>query len=87
MRLLLEFGATLVAFGLFLSVIGFGLWVIVDVLRSPRAAFTAAGSSKGLWLTLLLVFAVLAFVVVPPLGLGYLVGVRPRVRAAMAQVS
>ena len=83
MHLFVEFTLTLLFFVLILGVVVFGVWVIVDIVRTPKAAFSAANSSKALWLTLLLVFAVLAFVVVAPLGLGYVVGVRPRVRAMM----
>ena len=87
MRLFLEFTSTLLVFVLLLGVLAFSVWVIVDVIRTPQAAFSAANSSKALWLTLLLVFAVLAFFVTAALGLGYVVGVRPRVRAMMQPVN
>jgi hypothetical protein len=74
---------TVVGFVLVLGVIVFSIWIIVDVLRTPREAFSAAGSSKTLWVTLLLVFAVLAFFVTALLGAVYCLSVRRRVRAMM----
>jgi hypothetical protein len=59
------------------------VWAIVDVIRTPGTAFSAARSSKALWLTLLLVFAILAFFVTAVLAVVYFVKVRPRVRAMM----
>jgi hypothetical protein len=72
---------TLVGFVLVLSAIAISLWAIVDAIRTPRDAFSAAGSSKAFWVTLLLVFAVLAFFVTAVLGAVYLLRIRPRVRA------
>jgi hypothetical protein len=57
------------------------IWAIVDAIRRPREAFSAAGSSKTFWVTLLLVTAVLAFYVTAVLGAVYLIRVRPRVWA------
>jgi hypothetical protein len=54
------------------------LWALVDVLRRPAYAFEAAGVSRGLWVTLLLVSllcGLAGFV-----GLVYVFFVRPRLR-------
>jgi Protein of unknown function (DUF2516) len=72
---------TIVAFFLLLGAIAIAVWAIVDAVRRPRQAFSLAGSSKGLWVTLLVVFAVLAFFVSTALGVVYLVRIRPRVAA------
>ncbi len=76
---------TLVGFVLVVSAIVVSIWAIVDAIRTPKEAFSAAGSSKALWLTLLLVFAVLAFFVTAVLGVVYLLRIRPRVRTAMGR--
>ena len=31
------------------------LWAVIDAIARPAAAFAAAGSSKGMWLALILV--------------------------------
>ena len=87
MHLFFVFVLTLVLFIVLLGMIGFSIWVIVDVIRTPRDAFSAAGSSKTLWLTLLLVFAVLAFFVTAVLGVVYCLSVRREVRAMMKTAS
>jgi uncharacterized membrane protein len=74
---------TLVGFVIVIAAIVISIWAIVDAIRTPRDAFSAAGSSKALWLTLLLVFTVLAFFVTAVLGAVYLFRIRPRVRASM----
>jgi hypothetical protein len=71
----------IVGFVLSIAAIVIAVWAIVDVIRTPREAFSAAGSSKPFWLILLLVFAVLAFYVTAVLGLVYFFSARPRVRA------
>ena len=72
---------TLVGFVFVISAIVISIWAIVDAIRTPREKFSAAGSSKALWVTLLLVFAVLAFFVTAVLGAVYLFRIRPRMRA------
>ena len=74
---------TIVGFAVLIAAIVIGIWAIVDAIRRPREAFSAAGSSKAFWVTLLLVFEVLAFFVTAILGAVYLFRVRPRVRAMM----
>jgi hypothetical protein len=74
---------TIVGFILVLGVIGFSIWIVVDVIRTSRDAFSAAGSSKTFWVALLLVFAVLAFFVTAALGVVYCLSVRREVRRMM----
>lgn len=54
---------------------------VVDASKKSTEAFTAAGSSKGMWITLIVVFAL----IFPPVGLilaiVYLASIRPRVIA------
>jgi hypothetical protein len=72
-------------FAIVVAAIVISIWAIVDAVRTPKQAFSAAGSSKTLWLTLLIVFAVLAFYVTAVLGAVYLFRIRPRVRASMGR--
>jgi hypothetical protein len=58
------------------------LWAIIDALIRPAAAFRAAGSSKALWVTLVLVLWLLTGVLGLLLAVVYLAAIRPRVRAA-----
>lgn len=74
---------TLLFFAFFVAAITLAIWAIVDAIRRPSSAFKQAGSSKVMWLSLLIVFAVLAFYVSAVLGAVYLVRIRPRVRAMM----
>jgi len=75
---------TLLTLVVLVAAIAIRVWAIVDAIRRPSSAFERAGSSKVMWLSLLIVFAVLAFFVATVLGVAYLVGVRPRVRPVMA---
>ena len=56
------------------------LWAVIDALSRPSGAFKAAGSSKGMWVALILVFWLLTGVVGLVLAIVYLASVRPRVR-------
>ena len=58
------------------------VWAIVDAISRPTAAFHAAGSSKALWLTLLIATWILTILIGLVLAVVYLVAIRPRVRAA-----
>ncbi|HEY7916942.1 MAG TPA: DUF2516 family protein [Acidimicrobiales bacterium] len=64
--------------------LGVGIWAIADAISRPAGAFAAAGSSKGLWIALI----VLAWIFTGPLGLilaiVYLASIRPRVKALTA---
>ncbi len=57
------------------------IWAIIDAASRPSGAFTAAGSSKALWITLIAVFWLLTGVVGLILACVYLGSTRPRVRA------
>jgi hypothetical protein len=46
-------------FALLVVNIGLGLWAIMDAASRPESQWNAAGHSKGLWLTLLTLVAVL----------------------------
>lgn len=58
------------------------IWAIVDAAQRPSGAFTAAGSSKAMWITLIVVFTVLTGFIGFILACVYLGSIRPRVRAA-----
>jgi hypothetical protein len=60
------------------------LWALVDALSRPGGAFRAAGSSKGMWIALILVFWLLTGGVLGlVMAVVYLAAIRPRVRAVM----
>jgi hypothetical protein len=57
------------------------LWAVVDAISRPSPAFKAAGSSKGMWVALILVFWLLTGLIGVVLAVVYLAAIRPRVRA------
>ena len=57
------------------------IWAIADAASRPTGAFVAAGSSKALWITLIVVFWLVTGVVGFVLACVYLASIRPRVRA------
>ncbi len=57
------------------------VWGLIDVATRPKEAFAAAGSSKGLWLGLMIGGWFLCGIG-GILGWVYLLAVRPKVRAA-----
>jgi hypothetical protein len=59
---------------------GVPIWAIVDAASRTPASFTAAGSSKTLWITLMLVFMFFFAPLSIILAFVYLVSVRPKVR-------
>lgn len=63
--------------------IGIPIWAIVDAAMRPTQAFSAAGSSKGTWISLIAVFWILTGIVGLVLACVYLVSIRPRVKAAV----
>jgi hypothetical protein len=74
--------------GLIVLVFGFialvlPIWALIDAISRPSAAFTAAGSSKGLWITLIVVFWLLTGIIGAVLSIVYLASIRPRVRAVV----
>jgi hypothetical protein len=67
-----------------LVVVVIPIWAIADAATRPTGAFTAAGSSKGLWITLILVFWFFTGIIGLIVAFVYLASIRPRVKAMMA---
>jgi Protein of unknown function (DUF2516) len=57
------------------------IWAIVDAASRPSGAFSAAGSSKAMWISLIVVFWLVTGIVGLILAAVYLASIRPRVRA------
>ena len=75
-------GFVIVILVLFVS-IGVPLWAIINAGSRPAGAFTAAGSSKGLWLALIILLTLFTGIVGVIVSGVYLTSIRPRVRAVM----
>ena len=58
----------------YLAIFALAAWALVDALRRPASAFTAAGKqTKQRWTLILGVAAVVAFIAIPyPIGIGQL---------------
>jgi hypothetical protein len=61
--------------------VGVPIWAVVDAASRTSASFNAAGSSKTLWITLILVFMFVFGPISIILAFVYLVSVRPKVRS------
>jgi hypothetical protein len=61
----------------------FPIWALVDSISRPTAAFTVAGSSKGMWIVLIVLFWLFTGIIGVVLSIVYLVSIRPRVAAVM----
>ena len=59
------------------------IWALIDSISRPGGAFAAAGSSKGLWIALIVVFWLFTGIGGIILSVVYLASIRPRVRAVM----
>lgn len=59
------------------------IWALVDSISRPSGAFTAAGSSKGMWVALIVVFWFFTGIIGVILSIVYLASIRPRVKAVM----
>jgi hypothetical protein len=59
------------------------IWALVDSIARPSAAFSAANSSKGMWVALIAITWLLTGIIGTVLSVVYLVSIRPRVRALM----
>jgi Protein of unknown function (DUF2516) len=59
------------------------VWAIVDAAMRPSGAFSAAGSSKTMWIVLIVVGWLVTGLIGVVLAGVYLVSIRPRVRAAI----
>ena len=77
--------AALIWVGLFIALV-IALWSIMDVISRPTAGFKAAGSSKPMWLILLIVAWLFTIVVGLILSVVYLASIRPRVRASTQEM-
>ncbi len=73
----------LIIFLLLITTLVLPIWAVVDAASRPYGAFTAAGSSKVLWIVLIIVFWLLTWIVGVVLSIVYLAAIRPRVRAVM----
>ena len=60
------------------------IWALVDAISRPSGAFVAAGSSKGMWIALIVLFWLFTGIIGVILSVVYLASIRPRVRAVMA---
>jgi Protein of unknown function (DUF2516) len=60
------------------------IWALIDSISRPSGAFSAAGSSKGMWVALIVVTWLLTGIIGAILSIVYLASIRPRVRAVMA---
>jgi Protein of unknown function (DUF2516) len=68
---------------LFVLVIGLVIpvWAIVDAASRPSGAFSAAGSSKTMWIVLIMVGWLVTGLIGIILAVVYQASIRPRVRA------
>jgi hypothetical protein len=60
------------------------VWAIVDAASRPSGAFAAAGSSKPMWIVLMVIGWLVTGVIGIVLAIVYLTSIRPRVRAVTA---
>jgi hypothetical protein len=60
------------------------VWAIVDAASRPSQAFRVAGSSKAMWISLIVVFWLITGLIGFILACVYLASIRPRVRAISA---
>ena len=60
------------------------IWALVDSIARPSGAFSAANSSKGMWIALIAITWLLTGIVGTVLSVVYLASIRPRVRAVMS---
>ena len=63
------------------------IWALIDAGTKTSTAFTAAGSSKGMWIALIAIFWFLTGIVGVVLAIVYLTAIRPRVVAAIGSQS
>ena len=64
--------------------LGVSIWAIVDAASTSPEDFKAAGSSRKMWMVLLVFFTLAADVIGVILAIVYLALLRPRVRAVRA---
>jgi hypothetical protein len=68
-------------FNSLLVVLVIPIWALVDSISRPGGAFAVAGSSKGMWIALIVVFWLFTGIVGLILSFVYLAAIRPRVKA------
>jgi hypothetical protein len=73
-------------FGLGLATLGLGIWAIVDAAGRPDYAFRAAGTSKGLWITLVVVLTLVCGPAGLIVSLVYLLSTRKRLIEVQASM-
>ena len=59
------------------------IWALVDAASRPSGAFTAAGSSKGMWIALIVLLTLFTGIIGVVLSIVYLTSIRPKVKSAM----
>jgi hypothetical protein len=57
------------------------VWAIIDAASRPSGAFSAAGSSKTMWIVLIVIGWLVTGLIGVVLAIVYLASIRPRVRA------
>jgi Protein of unknown function (DUF2516) len=75
--------------GIFIALVGIvmliiPIWALVDAIARPSAAFSAARSSKGMWIALIAITWLLTGIIGTVLSVVYLASIRPRVKAITA---
>jgi hypothetical protein len=60
------------------------MWALVDAVARPTGAFSAVGSSKGVWIAVIALGWLLTGIIGIVLSVVYLASIRPRVRAVMS---
>lgn len=69
---------------IFLAGLVIPIWAIADAASRPTQAFAVAGSSKAMWISLIVVFWLITGVIGFVLACVYLASIRPRVKAVGA---
>jgi hypothetical protein len=77
-------GDGLIVFVIALVALVIPIWALIDAISRPAGAFAAAGSSKGMWIALIILFWLFTGIVGVILSIVYLASIRPRVKALMA---
>jgi Protein of unknown function (DUF2516) len=74
----------LIVMAVFVVSLVVSIWAIADAVSRPTGAFTAAGSSKGLWIALIVLTWIFTGFIGLILAIVYLASIRPRVKAVIA---
>jgi hypothetical protein len=76
-------GDVLIVFVIALLALVIPIWALIDAISRPSGAFAPAGSSKGMWTALIVLFWLFTGIVGVILSIVYLASTRPRVKAVM----